>query len=180
MCSVRTLGLITAPPPCRTPTSGTGPGSSSQVSAAACGGAGDTPGDIPGDTGFSHPLLDATEPKLSILVPVDAEEPSDVVPLLCHLHDLPRGWDTVRWHHGRDTPVTAEAVDERGVLGAWSLTWVSAEHWDGAAACTATERGTGRNVSGAVSGTVGTGQLEQQPPWDRGLCSVLGLCLQGL
>uniref|UniRef100_A0A8B9D9H6 Ig-like domain-containing protein n=1 Tax=Anser cygnoides TaxID=8845 RepID=A0A8B9D9H6_ANSCY len=57
---------------------------------------------------------DATEPKLSILVPVDAEEPSDVVPLLCHLHDLPRGWDTVRWHHGRDTPATAEAVDERG------------------------------------------------------------------
>ncbi|XP_035427717.1 uncharacterized protein LOC118261146 [Cygnus atratus] len=101
-------------------------------------------------------VTDATEPKLSILVPVDAEEPSDVVPLLCHLHDLPRGWDTVRWHHGRDTPVTAEAVDERGVLGAWSLTWVSAERWDGAAACMATESGTGRNVSGAVSGTVST------------------------
>ncbi|NWZ28588.1 KV1 protein, partial [Asarcornis scutulata] len=30
-------------------------------------------------------VTDASEPKLSILVPVDAEEPSDFVPLLCHL-----------------------------------------------------------------------------------------------
>lgn len=146
MCSVRTLGIITAPPLCRTPSLGTGPGSSSQVSAAACGGAGDIPGDIPGDTGFSPSLSDASEPKLSILVPVDAEEPSDFVSLLCHLP------------------------------GSWNLTWVSAERWDGAMNCTATERGTGR----IVSETIGTGELEQPPPGHRGLCSVLGLCLQGL
>lgn len=146
MCSVRTLGIITAPPPCRTPSLGTGPGSSSQVSAAACGGAGDIPGDLPGDTGFSLSLSDASEPKLSILVPVDVEEPSDFVPLLCHF------------------------------TGAWNLTRVSAEHWDGAMNCTATERDMGR----IVSGTVGTGELEQPPPGHCGLCSVLGLCLQGL
>ncbi|NXI64594.1 KV5AD protein, partial [Anseranas semipalmata] len=75
-------------------------------------------------------VTDATEPKLSILVPVDVEErgqPLDVVPLLCHLYDLPAGWDTIRWHHGGDTPVVAAAVAEHGVLSAWSLTWVSAE-----------------------------------------------------
>eukprot|EP00075_Anas_platyrhynchos_P011159 XP_027300412.1 uncharacterized protein LOC113839892 [Anas platyrhynchos] len=151
MCSVRTLGIITAPPPCCTPSLGTGPGSSSQVSVAACGGAGDIPGDIPGDTGFSHSLSDASEPKVSILVPVDTEEPSDFVPLLCQ---LPSGWDTVRWQHGRDTPVTAMDEDELGVPGAWNLTWVSAEHWDGAMNCTATERGTGRIISETI-GTAG-------------------------
>uniref|UniRef100_A0A8B9VI75 Ig-like domain-containing protein n=1 Tax=Anas zonorhyncha TaxID=75864 RepID=A0A8B9VI75_9AVES len=100
----------------------------------------------PWGTGFSHSLSDASEPKLSILVPVDAEEPSDFVPLLCHLP------------------------------GSWNLTWVSAEHWNGAMNCTATERGTGR----IVSETIGTGELEQPPPGHRGLCSVLGVCLRGL
>uniref|UniRef100_A0A8B9UEN8 Ig-like domain-containing protein n=1 Tax=Anas zonorhyncha TaxID=75864 RepID=A0A8B9UEN8_9AVES len=118
-------------------------------------------------------VTNASEPKVSILVPVDTEEPSDFVPLLCQ---LPSGWDTVRWQHGRDTPVTAMDEDELGVPGAWNLTWVSAEHWDGAMNCTATERGTGR----IVSETIGTGELEQPPPGHRGLCSVLGLCLQGL
>ncbi|NXK52650.1 KV6A7 protein, partial [Chauna torquata] len=77
-------------------------------------------------------VTDATEPKLSILVPVDVEErgqPPDSIPLLCHLYDLPEGWDTVRWHHGGDTPVAAAAVDRHSVLSAWSLTWVSAERW---------------------------------------------------
>uniref|UniRef100_A0A8B9SZ39 Ig-like domain-containing protein n=1 Tax=Anas platyrhynchos TaxID=8839 RepID=A0A8B9SZ39_ANAPL len=99
----------------------------------------------PWGTGFSLSLSDASEPKLSILVPVDTEEPSDFVSLLCHLP------------------------------GSWNLTWVSAERWDGAMNCTATERGTGR----IVSETTGTGELEQPPPGHRGLCSVLGLCLQG-
>nr|XP_038023793.1 uncharacterized protein LOC113839892 isoform X1 [Anas platyrhynchos] len=69
-------------------------------------------------------VTDASEPKLSILVPVDAEEPSDFVSLLCHLP------------------------------GAWNLTWVSGERWDGAMNCTATERGTGRIVSETI-GTAG-------------------------
>ncbi|NXU33012.1 KV5AF protein, partial [Thalassarche chlororhynchos] len=78
-------------------------------------------------------VTDATEPQLSILVPIDAEEPGQPpagIPLLCHLHDLPRGWDTVRWQpSGEETPVTAAALDEHGVLSAWSITWVSAEQW---------------------------------------------------
>ncbi|XP_068519348.1 M1-specific T cell receptor beta chain-like isoform X2 [Anas acuta] len=65
-------------------------------------------------------VTDASEPKLSILVPVDTEEPSDFVSLLCHLP------------------------------GAWNLTWVSGKHWDGAMNCTATERGTGRIVSETI------------------------------
>ncbi|XP_032060204.1 immunoglobulin kappa light chain-like [Aythya fuligula] len=69
-------------------------------------------------------VTDASEPKVSLLVPVDTEEPSDVVPLLCHLP------------------------------GAWNLTWVLAERWDGAMNCTATERGTGRIVSETI-GTAG-------------------------
>nr|XP_038023800.1 uncharacterized protein LOC113839892 isoform X8 [Anas platyrhynchos] len=69
-------------------------------------------------------VTDASEPKLSILVLVDAEEPSDFVSLQCHLP------------------------------GAWNLTWVSAERWDGAMNCTATERGTGRIVSETI-GTAG-------------------------
>ncbi|XP_038023807.2 M1-specific T cell receptor beta chain-like [Anas platyrhynchos] len=65
-------------------------------------------------------VTDASEPKLSILVPVDAEEPSDFVSLLCHLP------------------------------GSWNLTWVSGKHWDRAMNCTATERGTGRIVSETI------------------------------
>ncbi|NXV79305.1 KV6A9 protein, partial [Atlantisia rogersi] len=75
----------------------------------------------------------ATEPQLFILVPIGAEEPGQppaTFPLLCHLHDIPAGWDTVRWQPGGDvTPMMAAAVDEHGVLSAWSITWVSAEHW---------------------------------------------------
>ncbi|NWZ57254.1 KV1 protein, partial [Haliaeetus albicilla] len=78
-------------------------------------------------------VTNASEPKLSILVPVDAEEPRQPlasIPLLCHLHDLPPGWDTVRWQPGGEvTPVTAATVDQDGVLSAWSITWVSAEWW---------------------------------------------------
>ncbi|XP_035752801.1 basement membrane-specific heparan sulfate proteoglycan core protein-like [Egretta garzetta] len=86
-------------------------------------------------------VTDATEPQLSILVPTDAQEPGQPpaqIPLLCHLHDLPPGWDTVHWQPGgEEAPVVAAAVDEHGVLSAWSITWVSAEQWDGAAGCTA-------------------------------------------
>ncbi|NXV72865.1 KV6AA protein, partial [Atlantisia rogersi] len=48
-------------------------------------------------------VSNATEPQLSILVPVGAEEPRQppaTFPLLCHLHDIPAGWDTVRWQPG--------------------------------------------------------------------------------
>ncbi|NXE84319.1 KV5AF protein, partial [Cochlearius cochlearius] len=78
-------------------------------------------------------VTDATEPQLSILVPVATQEPGQPparIPLLCHLHDLPPGWDTVRWQPGGgEAPVVAAAVDEHGVLSAWSITWVSAEQW---------------------------------------------------
>ncbi|NXN66041.1 KV3AB protein, partial [Himantopus himantopus] len=78
-------------------------------------------------------VTNATEPELSILVPIDAEEtgqPPASIPLLCHLHDLPSGWDTVRWQPGGEaTPVMAAAVDKHGVLSAWSITWISAERW---------------------------------------------------
>ncbi|NWS63307.1 KV1 protein, partial [Chunga burmeisteri] len=78
-------------------------------------------------------VTDATQPKLSLLVPIDAEEPGQPparIPLLCHLRDLPAGWDAVRWQPGGEvTPVTAAAVDEHGGLSAWSIAWVSAEGW---------------------------------------------------
>ncbi|NXL01896.1 KV1 protein, partial [Mesembrinibis cayennensis] len=94
---------------------------------------GTSPGRFLPPRGTHFPSLDATQPQLSILVPVDAEEPGQslaTIPLLCHLHDLPPGWDTVRWQPGgQETPVMAAAVDEHGVLSAWSITWVPAEQW---------------------------------------------------
>ncbi|NXP51910.1 KV5AF protein, partial [Heliornis fulica] len=76
---------------------------------------------------------DATEPQLSILEPIRTEmprQPPTAFPLLCHLHDIPQGWDTVIWQpSGEVTPLMAAAVDEHSVLSAWSITWVSAESW---------------------------------------------------
>lgn len=104
---------------------------------------------------------DASEPKLSILVPVDVEEPRQPltsIPLLCYLHDLPPGWDTVRWQPGGEvTPVMAATVDKDGVLSAWSIAWVSAEQWDGAAACTALQNSTGKTISVAITKRPGEG-----------------------
>ncbi|XP_074784895.1 uncharacterized protein LOC141971455 [Athene noctua] len=109
-------------------------------------------------------VTNATEPELSILVPVDAEEPPARIPLLCHLRDVPRGWDTVRWQPGGEvTAVTASALDERGVLSAWSIAWVPAQRWDGAATCTALESGTGRNLSVAIAKGLGEGQCPSWP-----------------
>uniref|UniRef100_A0A8C3KT36 Ig-like domain-containing protein n=1 Tax=Calidris pygmaea TaxID=425635 RepID=A0A8C3KT36_9CHAR len=66
-------------------------------------------------------------------------DPPGWIPLLCRLRDLPAGWDTVRWQPGDGgvTEVTGVAVDQEGVLNGWSITWVPAERWDGAASCTA-------------------------------------------
>ncbi|XP_074930926.1 uncharacterized protein LOC142048183 [Phalacrocorax aristotelis] len=116
----------------------------------------------------------ATQPQLSILVPTDAEEPAQPlgsIPLLCHLHDPPAGWDSVRWQPGgEETPLTGTAMDERGVLSAWSITWVSAELWDGAATCTALESGTNRTLSVAISkGTREGGQSTSTPTADPSL-----------
>ncbi|XP_049662662.1 uncharacterized protein LOC126041276 [Accipiter gentilis] len=115
-------------------------------------------------------VTNASEPKLSILVPVDVEEPRQPltsIPLLCHLHDLPPGWDTVRWQPGGEvTPVTAATVDKDGVLSAWSITWVSAEWWDGAAACTALENGMGKTISVTITKRPGE---EAQPSWPLAL-----------
>ncbi|KAM6234279.1 uncharacterized protein LJ264_014157 isoform 1-T1 [Porphyrio hochstetteri] len=124
-------------------------------------------------------LPDATEPQLSILVPVGTEEPGQPLatfPLLCHLHDIPAGWDTVRWQPGGEvTPVMAAAVDEHGVLSAWSITWVSAERWDGAATCTAENRGKNRTISTSI------GKGRSCPSWPLPLalsCVCLLLLLQ--
>ncbi|XP_075580727.1 uncharacterized protein LOC142595766 [Pelecanus crispus] len=121
-------------------------------------------------TGTRLIVTNATEPQLSILVPVDAEEPGHSlasIPLLCHLHDLPPGWDTVRWQPtAEETPVLAAALDEHGVLSAWSITWVSAEQWDGAATCTALQSGTNRTLSVAI----GKGHGEEGcPSWPLAL-----------
>ncbi|XP_064032047.1 immunoglobulin kappa light chain-like isoform X2 [Pogoniulus pusillus] len=99
-------------------------------------------------------VTDATQPKLSILVPADSEEPGQPpahVPLLCHLRDVPPGWHTVQWQpSGAVTAVTAVTVDNQSVPSAWSITWLPAERWDGTAACTATENGTGRSLRAAA------------------------------
>ncbi|XP_075593373.1 uncharacterized protein LOC142598520 [Balearica regulorum gibbericeps] len=115
-------------------------------------------------------VTDATEPRLSILVPVDAEErrqPPASFPLLCHLHDIPAGWDTVRWQPGGEvTPLMAAAVDEYGVLSAWSIAWVRADRWDGAATCTAVKGST----SSTVSVTIGKEPGEEGcPSWPLAL-----------
>ncbi|NXK18146.1 KV6A9 protein, partial [Arenaria interpres] len=87
----------------------------------------------PPSTPFPSP--DATQPQLSILLPVDEEEkaggPPGRIPLLCQLRDLPPGWDRVLWRpgDGEVTGVTAVAVDQQGVLSGWSITWVPAERW---------------------------------------------------
>ncbi|NXT93378.1 KV5AF protein, partial [Anhinga rufa] len=95
--------------------------------------AGDIPREVCATPDTPFPSLDATQPQLSILVPVDAEEPGQPlssIPLLCRLHDPPQGWDTVRWQPGgEETPVTVTAMDERGVFSAWSITWVPAKQW---------------------------------------------------
>ena len=123
--------------------------------------AGDVPGEVCATPSTRFPSLDATEPQLSILVPLNTEEPgqpTSSLPLLCHLHDLPAGWDAVQWQPGGEvTPVTAAAVDEHGVLSAWSIAWVSAERWDGAVECTALESGTARTLSVAISKGSGEG-----------------------
>ncbi|NXS97502.1 KV1 protein, partial [Jacana jacana] len=76
-------------------------------------------------------VTNATEPQLSMLV--DVEEAGSLpgrILLLCHLRHLPPGWDTVVWQPGGEvTGVTGVAMDEQGVLSAWSITWVSAERW---------------------------------------------------
>lgn len=162
LCRGRTPGFITAAPLTSAPDLGMGPGSLSPVSARqVVWQLGTSPGRFVPPPGTRYPSLDAAEPQLSILVPVEAEEPGQppaTIPLLCRLRDPPQGWDTVRWQPGgEETPVTVTATDERGGLSAWSITWVSAERWDGAAACTALESGTNRTLSVAVSKGPGQG-----------------------
>ncbi|NXR08071.1 KV6AB protein, partial [Semnornis frantzii] len=84
-------------------------------------------------SGTPFPSLDAAQPQLSILVPVDSEEPGQPpgdIPLLCQLRDVPPGWHTVEWQpSGEVTPVAAVTVDSQSVPSAWSITWVPAERW---------------------------------------------------
>ncbi|XP_048785209.1 tyrosine-protein kinase receptor TYRO3-like [Lagopus muta] len=112
-------------------------------------------------------VTDATEPTLSILLPVDAdlrEPPLAAIPLLCHLYDVPEGWDAVGWQHSNGSLVTAASMDERGVLSAWSLAWLTAERWGGAVGCTATQSSTGRSISVTISPPSSTAQCLQWLP----------------
>ncbi|XP_031412771.1 tyrosine-protein kinase receptor TYRO3-like, partial [Meleagris gallopavo] len=112
-------------------------------------------------------VTDAVEPTLSILLPVDAdlrEPPSAAIPLLCHLYDVPEGWDVVGWQHSNASLVTATSLDERGILSAWSLTWLTAEQWDGTVGCTATQSSTGRSISVTTSQPGSTAQCLQWLP----------------
>lgn len=112
-------------------------------------------------------VTDATEPTLSILLPLDAElrePPRAAIPLLCHLYDAPKGWDTVRWHHGNVSPVMATSMDGRGVLSAWSLTWLTAEQWDGTVGCTAVQSSTGRTITVTIRQPSSTAQCLQWLP----------------
>ncbi|NXX44158.1 KV6A9 protein, partial [Tricholaema leucomelas] len=95
--------------------------------------AGHPPGAFVPPSSTPFPSLDAAQPKLSILVPVDSEEPGQppaAIPLLCHLRDVPPGWHTVEWQpSGEVTAVTAVTVDNQSVPSAWSIAWLPAERW---------------------------------------------------
>ncbi|XP_072214739.1 immunoglobulin lambda-1 light chain-like [Excalfactoria chinensis] len=123
----------------------------------------------------------AAEPTLSILLPVDVElrePPSSAIPLLCHLYDVPEGWDIIHWHHSNVRhPVTATSMDERGVLSAWSLAWLTAEQWDGTVGCTAMQSSTGRAITVTTSQPSSTAQCLQWLPLVL-LPSVLTITIQ--
>uniref|UniRef100_A0A8C9EPP4 Ig-like domain-containing protein n=1 Tax=Pavo cristatus TaxID=9049 RepID=A0A8C9EPP4_PAVCR len=125
-------------------------------------------------------VTDAAEPALFILLPVDAdlhEPPPAAIPLLCHLYDVPEGWDVVGWHRGNASPVTATSMDERGVLSTWSLTWLTAERRDGTVGCTAMQSSTGRTISVTTSQPSSTAQCLQWLPAVL-LPSVLAITIQ--
>ncbi|CAM5124065.1 unnamed protein product [Natator depressus] len=103
-------------------------------------------------------VTDASEPRLSILVPSapeDAELPP-VIPLLCLLSDFTPPWSEVLWDTGEeasDSQTDAGAIDGNGVFSVWSLTTIPSETWNQETiyTCTAKESSTGRSISATVS-----------------------------
>ncbi|XP_037738505.1 immunoglobulin gamma-1 heavy chain-like [Chelonia mydas] len=103
-------------------------------------------------------VTDASEPRLSILVPSapeDAELPP-IIPLLCLLSDFTPPWSEVLWDTGEeasDSQMDAGAIDGNGVFSVWSLTTIPSETWNQETICTCTakESSTGRSISATVS-----------------------------
>ncbi|XP_075764421.1 immunoglobulin lambda-1 light chain-like [Pelodiscus sinensis] len=103
-------------------------------------------------------VTDASEPRLSVLVPSDpgdAELPHDV-PLLCLLSDFTPHWSTVLWDTGEgpsEGQTDDRAIDGDGVYSIWSLTTIPSEWWNQGTSCTCTakESGTGRHISATVA-----------------------------
>ncbi|XP_074837532.1 immunoglobulin lambda-1 light chain-like [Carettochelys insculpta] len=85
-------------------------------------------------------VTDASEPKLSILVPSISEhdELPHHVPLLCLLSDFTPSWSTVLWDTGdglTEAQTDAGAIDGDGVFSVWSLTTIPAERWNQETIC---------------------------------------------
>ncbi|XP_075763795.1 immunoglobulin kappa light chain-like isoform X3 [Pelodiscus sinensis] len=102
-------------------------------------------------------VTDASEPRLSVLVPSDlgdAELFHDV-PLLCLLSDFAPPW-SILWDTGEGDlagQMDAGAIDGDGVFSVWSLTTILSKWWNQGmnCTCTAKENGTGRNISTTVT-----------------------------
>ncbi|XP_030398465.1 uncharacterized protein LOC115639620 [Gopherus evgoodei] len=102
-------------------------------------------------------ITDASEPRLSILVPStpeDAELPS-VIPLLCLLSDFTPPWSAVLWDIGEEASeglMDAGAIDGNGIFSVWSLMTIPSETWNQKTTCncTAKENSPGRSISATV------------------------------
>nr|XP_032648110.1 immunoglobulin gamma-1 heavy chain-like isoform X2 [Chelonoidis abingdonii] len=109
-------------------------------------------------TGTRLIVTDASEPRLSILVPStpeDAELPP-VIPLLCLLSDFTPPWSEVLWDTGEEVSeglMDAGAIDGEGIFSVSSLTTIPSEMWkqEMTCTCTAKESSMGRSISATVS-----------------------------
>ncbi|XP_030398373.1 immunoglobulin gamma-1 heavy chain-like isoform X1 [Gopherus evgoodei] len=109
-------------------------------------------------TGTRLIVTDASEPRLSILVPStleDAELPP-VIPLLCLLSDFTPPWSEVLWDTGEEASeglMDAGAIDGEGVFSVWSLMTIPSEMWkqEMTCTCTAKESSMGRSINATVS-----------------------------
>uniref|UniRef100_A0A8C4WRV4 Ig-like domain-containing protein n=1 Tax=Gopherus evgoodei TaxID=1825980 RepID=A0A8C4WRV4_9SAUR len=107
-------------------------------------------------------VTDASEPRLSILVPSvleDAEFPP-VIPLLCLLSDFTPPWSAVLWGMGEvvsEGQMDAGAIDSNGVFSVWSLMTIPSEMWNQETICTCTAKQSspGRSISVTVSRETG-------------------------
>ncbi|XP_034612843.1 immunoglobulin gamma-1 heavy chain-like [Trachemys scripta elegans] len=107
-------------------------------------------------------VTDASEPRLSILVPSapeDAELPP-VIPLLCLLSDFTPAWSAVLWDTGEQVSegqMDAGAIDRNGIFSVWSLMTIPSETWNQETTCTCTakENSTGRSINATVSKETG-------------------------